>query len=111
MKKNLYISTPGNNINNINSEELLIKLLFHHLEDLDFLRERHANRLNSWVGCKSVLRMKESSPLKNGYLQSMGLYRAFHNVLRDYKKKLLLQNRRTRLIFIINQLDAQNPVL
>jgi len=40
----LYISTPGNNRNNINSDKLLIKLLFHHLEHLDSLRERHAYR-------------------------------------------------------------------
>jgi len=30
----LYISTSGNNINNINSDKLFIKLLFHHLEHL-----------------------------------------------------------------------------
>ena len=41
----------GNNISNINSVKLFIKLLFHHLEHLDSLGERHANRLNSWVGC------------------------------------------------------------
>ena len=38
----LYFSTPGNNINNINSDKLLMKLLFDHLEQLDSLRERHA---------------------------------------------------------------------
>ena len=35
----LYISTPGNNINNINGDKLLIKLLFHHLEHLDFMKD------------------------------------------------------------------------
>ena len=35
----------------MNGVQLLIKLLFHHLEHLDSLRERHANRLMSWVGC------------------------------------------------------------
>jgi len=47
----LYVSTLGNNINNINSDKLLIKLLFHHLKHLESLRERHADRLNSWVDC------------------------------------------------------------
>ena len=50
----LYISTLENNINNNNSDKLLIKLLFHHLEHLDSLGERHANRLNSWVGWSFV---------------------------------------------------------
>ena len=30
---------------------MLIILLFHHLEHLESLRERHAYQLNSWVGC------------------------------------------------------------
>ena len=55
-QKDLYISTPGNNINNINSDELLIELLFHHLEHLDSLRERHAYRLNRRVGCNLIAR-------------------------------------------------------
>ena len=52
----LYISTPGNNVNNIKSDKWLIKLLFHHLEHLDSLRERRAYRLNSRVGCTTVVR-------------------------------------------------------
>ena len=32
---------------------MLIILLFHHLEHLDSLRERHADQLNRWVGCNS----------------------------------------------------------
>ena len=35
-----------NNINNINSLWLFIKLLFHHLKHLDSLEKRHANRPN-----------------------------------------------------------------
>ena len=54
----LYISTPGNNINNINSDALLIKLLFYHLEHLESLRERHVDRLNSWVGCRMTVQYK-----------------------------------------------------
>ena len=44
------MSISGNNKNNIESDKLLIKLLFHHLEHLDSLGERHADRLDSWVG-------------------------------------------------------------
>jgi len=44
-QKDLYISTPGNNINNINSDKLLIILLFQHLEHLESLREKQADRL------------------------------------------------------------------
>jgi len=29
-----------------------MKLLFNHLEHLESLGERHADRLNSWVGCR-----------------------------------------------------------
>ena len=52
-KTDLYISTPGNNINNINRDKLFIILLFRHLEHLDSLRERYAYQLNSWVGCSA----------------------------------------------------------
>jgi len=48
----LCMSTSGNNINETNSGTLFIKLLFYHLEHLESLRERHADRLNSRVGCK-----------------------------------------------------------
>ena len=34
---------------------MLIILLFHHLEHLDSLRDRHADQLNSWVGCRRSL--------------------------------------------------------
>ena len=30
---------------------MLIILLFHHLEHLESLRERHVDRMDSWVGC------------------------------------------------------------
>jgi hypothetical protein len=43
-----------NNINNINSIWLFIKLLFHHLEHLHSLGKRHANRLNELAGLYSV---------------------------------------------------------
>ena len=33
---------------------MLINLLFHHLEHLESLRERHAYQLNSRVGCESL---------------------------------------------------------
>ena len=45
----LYISTPGNNINNINSDKLLIKLLFHHLEHLDFMKDMPTDWIAGWV--------------------------------------------------------------
>jgi len=34
---------------------MLIILLFHHLEHLDSRRDRRADRLNSWVGCRRNL--------------------------------------------------------
>jgi len=37
---------------------VLIILLFHHLEHFDSLRERHADRLNSWMGCRLHLLVK-----------------------------------------------------
>jgi len=36
-------------MNNINSVKLFVKLPSCHLEHLDSLRKRHANRLMSWV--------------------------------------------------------------
>jgi hypothetical protein len=45
-------------INNINNDKLFVKLLFHHLEHLDCLGERHANRLKSWVRCKVSLSLQ-----------------------------------------------------
>ena len=33
---------------------MLINLLFHHLEHLESLRERYADRLNSQVDCNVV---------------------------------------------------------
>ena len=45
-----------NNINNINSVWLFIKLLFHHSEHSDSLGKRHENRLNELGGLYYVLR-------------------------------------------------------
>ena len=64
-QKDLYISTPGNNTNNINSDELLINLLFHPLEHLESLRERHAYRMNNRVSCKLLL-----TPLRYRFLKA-----------------------------------------
>jgi len=36
---------------NINSLQLFIKLLFHHLEHLNSLGKRRVNRLKTWVDC------------------------------------------------------------
>jgi hypothetical protein len=41
-----------NNINNINSVQLFIKMAVLLLRHLDSFRERHANRLKRWEGCK-----------------------------------------------------------
>ena len=53
---------------------MLIILLFHHLEHLESPRERHADRLNSWVGCLVYL---NNFPL---YLTSLAFGREWNRL-------------------------------